>query len=123
MGSSPASSNVTDNAPASMSASSTRSASRLPKAIFSSSQLMRRFYGICRACTSGRACEPAHKEPLASGLTSKAPQEVPMPRQAHNSSDRKVNAVPKGYQSVIPYLAVRDGTAALDFYQKVFGAD
>jgi PhnB protein len=51
-----------------------------------------------------------------------------MPTQAHNASQHKesghkVSAVPKGYQSVIPYLAVRDGTAALDFYQEVFGAD
>jgi PhnB protein len=34
----------------------------------------------------------------------------------------KVSAIPKGYQAVIPYLAVRDGSAALDFYQDVFGA-
>ena len=35
----------------------------------------------------------------------------------------KVSAIPKGYQAVIPYLAVRDGAAALDFYQDVFGAE
>jgi PhnB protein len=56
-----------------------------------------------------------------------------MPRQAHSaaasspaaarSKPRKVGPVPKGYHSVIPYLAVRDGAAALDFYQQVFGAD
>lgn len=41
---------------------------------------------------------------------------------ARRNGRRKVNAVPKGYQAVIPYLAVRDGAAALDFYQDVFGA-
>jgi len=41
---------------------------------------------------------------------------------AAKGRSRKVSAIPKGYQAVIPYLAVRDGTAALDFYQHVFGA-
>ena len=43
-------------------------------------------------------------------------------RQAAARRKRKVSAIPKGYQAVIPYLAVRDGAAALDFYQDVFGA-
>jgi PhnB protein len=30
--------------------------------------------------------------------------------------------VPAGYPSIIPYLAVQGGTAALEFYQKAFGA-
>lgn len=33
-----------------------------------------------------------------------------------------VSPIPAGYPSVIPYLAVNGGTAALDFYQKAFGA-
>ena len=43
-------------------------------------------------------------------------------REAGARHQHKVSAVPKGYQAVIPYLAVRDGDAALDFYQSVFGA-
>jgi len=34
----------------------------------------------------------------------------------------KVSAVPKGYTSVTPYLAVRGARAAIDFYAKAFGA-
>ncbi|HEY3859064.1 MAG TPA: VOC family protein [Gammaproteobacteria bacterium] len=34
----------------------------------------------------------------------------------------KVSAVPKGYHSVTPYLAVRGARAAIDFYVKAFGA-
>jgi PhnB protein len=51
--------------------------------------------------------------------------QLPSKKVAREASERhqhKVDAVPKGYQAVIPYLAVRDGSAALDFYQSVFGA-
>jgi PhnB protein len=34
----------------------------------------------------------------------------------------EVSAVPKGYHSVTPYLAVRGARAAIDFYVKAFGA-
>jgi PhnB protein len=34
----------------------------------------------------------------------------------------KVSPVPRGYHSVTPYLAVRGGRAAIDFYVKAFGA-
>ena len=44
-------------------------------------------------------------------------------REAAGRHQHKVSAIPKGYQAVIPYLAVRDGSAALDFYQSVFGAE
>ncbi|MSQ61637.1 MAG: hypothetical protein EXR43_03535 [Dehalococcoidia bacterium] len=33
-----------------------------------------------------------------------------------------VKAVPDGYHSVIPYIIVNDGAAAIDFYTRVFGA-
>lgn len=33
-----------------------------------------------------------------------------------------VKPIPEGYHSVTPYLAVRNATAALEFYQKAFGA-
>ncbi|MBV9964248.1 MAG: VOC family protein [Alphaproteobacteria bacterium] len=33
-----------------------------------------------------------------------------------------VKPVPDGYPSLIPYLIVRDGAAAIEFYRKVFGA-
>jgi PhnB protein len=34
----------------------------------------------------------------------------------------KVKAIPKGYEAVIPYVVVRDGAGAIDFYKKAFGA-
>lgn len=34
-----------------------------------------------------------------------------------------VNPIPDGYHSLTPYLAVADGPAAIDFYQRVFGAE
>lgn len=33
-----------------------------------------------------------------------------------------VKAIPEGYHSVTPYITVDDGNAALDFYQRAFGA-
>lgn len=33
-----------------------------------------------------------------------------------------VNPIPEGYHSVTPYIIVDDGDAALDFYQRAFGA-
>ena len=33
-----------------------------------------------------------------------------------------VKSVPDGYPSLTPYLIVRDGAAAIEFYRKVFGA-
>ena len=33
-----------------------------------------------------------------------------------------VKAKPDGYPTLTPYLVVRDGSAAIEFYQKVFGA-
>lgn len=34
----------------------------------------------------------------------------------------KVQAIPPGYHSVNPYLVVRDGARAIDFYKQAFGA-
>lgn len=34
-----------------------------------------------------------------------------------------VNPVPDGYRSLTPYLAVPDGPKAIEFYQRVFGAE
>lgn len=35
---------------------------------------------------------------------------------------KTVQAIPEGYHSITPYLTVHDGQAALDFYQRAFGA-
>jgi PhnB protein len=35
---------------------------------------------------------------------------------------RSLQGIPEGYHSVTPYLAVHDAAAALEFYQRVFGA-
>lgn len=34
-----------------------------------------------------------------------------------------VQAVPPGYSAVLPYLVIKNAAAALDFYQKAFGAE
>ena len=34
-----------------------------------------------------------------------------------------VNPIPPGYHTVTPYLIVKDGAAALEFYKKAFGAE
>ena len=38
------------------------------------------------------------------------------------ATKRKVSPIPKGYHSVTPYLSVRGGAAAIEFYKKAFGA-
>lgn len=35
---------------------------------------------------------------------------------------KRVKPIPDGYQGATPYLCVRNGAAAIDFYQKAFGA-
>jgi PhnB protein len=35
---------------------------------------------------------------------------------------KKVQPIPKGYHSVTPYLSIKGGAAAIDFYKKAFGA-
>jgi PhnB protein len=34
----------------------------------------------------------------------------------------KVKAIPEGYEAVIPYLIVKDGAGAIEFYKEVFDA-
>src|SRR5207247_1813806 len=43
-------------------------------------------------------------------------------RRAAPATRRKVSAIPAGYHSVTPYLTVSNGTRALEFYTKAFGA-
>ena len=50
---------------------------------------------------------------------------MPARRRSKNPRRRPapaVSPIPPGYPSVIPYLAVSNGVAALDFYVKAFGA-
>ncbi|WP_460527658.1 VOC family protein [Chitinimonas naiadis] len=35
---------------------------------------------------------------------------------------KPVKAIPEGYHSITPYITVHDGKAALDYYQRAFGA-
>lgn len=35
---------------------------------------------------------------------------------------KKVKAIPEGHRTVTPYLAIRNGAKALEFYKKAFGA-
>lgn len=39
------------------------------------------------------------------------------------SKNHTVNPIPTGYRTLTPYLAVPDGAAAIDFYQRAFGAE
>ena len=39
------------------------------------------------------------------------------------TKSHSVNPIPTGYRTLTPYLAVPDGAAAIDFYQRAFGAD
>lgn len=36
---------------------------------------------------------------------------------------KKAHAIPKGFHSVTPYLAVQDVAQAIDFYKRAFGAE
>jgi PhnB protein len=44
------------------------------------------------------------------------------PRRAKSRKTAGPSPIPPGYPTLIPYLAVTDGVAALEFYQKAFGA-
>jgi len=43
-------------------------------------------------------------------------------KTAKKSAPRKVSYLPKGYNNITPYLVVKDGKQAIEFYKKVFGA-
>ncbi len=43
-------------------------------------------------------------------------------RSKSGSHPRALSPIPPGYPTLIPYLAVSDGVAALEFYKKAFGA-
>lgn len=38
------------------------------------------------------------------------------------TSNIKTEPIPKGYPALIPYINVKDGAAAIEFYKKAFGA-
>ncbi len=42
--------------------------------------------------------------------------------RAKKAAAKKVQAIPQGYNTVTPYLAIQGAAAAIDFYKKVFGA-
>jgi PhnB protein len=45
------------------------------------------------------------------------------PRSTRSRSQRPaISPIPRGYPTLIPYLAVNGGVAALEFYKKAFGA-
>jgi PhnB protein len=45
-----------------------------------------------------------------------------LPIQDYGGNNMAVKPIPDGYHTVTPYLIVRDGTAAIEFYKKAFGA-
>jgi uncharacterized glyoxalase superfamily protein PhnB len=46
----------------------------------------------------------------------------PRKKRARAGGSPRIAPIPAGYPTVVPYLAVADGVAALDFYEKAFGA-
>jgi len=46
----------------------------------------------------------------------------PQPALMEKITMSKVPFIPKGYNSVTPYLIVKDASQAIDYYKKVFGA-
>lgn len=59
---------------------------------------------------------PALKKSSSQKLKKKGGKKVAAKRK------KKVLAVPKGYNSITPYLIINNATKAIDFYKKVFGA-
>src|SRR5262245_53358328 len=61
-------------------------------------------------------------------LPAKTPGAVDSPILARRSNERRqamsstVKSVPEGYHTATPYLVVRGGSRAIDFYKKAFGA-
>src|ERR1043165_6310077 len=49
-------------------------------------------------------------------------QPCPYKRTSRGDYEMPVKPIPEGYHSVTPYLIVRGGAAAIDFYTKAFGA-
>jgi PhnB protein len=46
----------------------------------------------------------------------------PKRRNTKRSTSRKVKAIPSGFHTVTPYLTVKGGAEAMEFYKKAFGA-
>ena len=44
------------------------------------------------------------------------------PRRARSPRPTRLSPIPPGFPSIVPYLAVEGGAAALEFYKKAFGA-
>ncbi|HUJ86666.1 MAG TPA: VOC family protein [Burkholderiales bacterium] len=49
-------------------------------------------------------------------------RKAPAKKAAARKAAKKVQAIPKGYNVVTPYLAVRGAAGAIEFYVKAFGA-
>jgi PhnB protein len=55
--------------------------------------------------------------------TTKVSKQKPAPKsKAPAKAKKKVAPIPAGYHAITPYLIVRDGVRALEFYAKAFGA-
>jgi PhnB protein len=52
----------------------------------------------------------------------KKPIKKPIKKMAVKAKKKKVLAIPKGYNSITPYLIVHNSKEAINFYMKVFGA-
>jgi PhnB protein len=69
--------------------------------------------------TRARAAKKTPRKPAAKAArkaAKAAPRRAAKPRQA------AVKAIPDGYHSATPYLIVKGGSAAIDFYRRAFGA-
>ena len=48
--------------------------------------------------------------------------EVPRTKKSSRKKSKAVPPVPKGFHSLTPYLTVINGSEAIEFYKKAFGA-
>jgi PhnB protein len=62
------------------------------------------------------------KKKLKTKKKTVAAKKQPKKKPAIKRKTKKVSAIPKGYQSITPYLIVNEGVKAIAFYKKVFGA-
>lgn len=66
--------------------------------------------------------QKAKKKSTLKKMTTKKFAKKVVKKTAAKNNGKKVTAIPKGYNSITPYLIVSNGTKAIDFYKKIFGA-
>ena len=62
------------------------------------------------------------KKKLSAKPMAKKTKKLAAKKTVSKPKKKKVTAIPKGYNSVTPYLILNDATKAIEFYKKVFDA-